>query len=179
MRLGAKPPVIRTRENDIFIFHKKEVVLLDLLLTGVFEEKQTEILKKMTPVGGVFIDIGANIGYYSLCAARWVGHRGKVYSFEPIPSTLKRLESNIELNKRSNVFIYSWACSSINGERKMVTGKDSGWSRLEYCDEGDTLVKVITLDTFVESIKLSRIDVIKIDTEGADFEVLKGAKKVD
>lgn len=174
-RLGFKMPIVKTQEHDLFYFHDKEVVLLDLLTKGIFEEEATNLLRQHTPRGGTFIDVGANLGYYSIAAARWVGDTGRVFAFEPIPRTRQILEQNIALNQCTNIEVLPFACSSKIGRARMVTGKDSGWSRLAQHSEGDTEVELITLDRFVEDHGLTSVDVLKVDVEGLDFEVIRGA----
>ena len=174
-KAGCQSPVVITKNGDKLYFHHKDVLLISIMVSGVFEEAQTKLLKNFSTPGGVFIDVGANIGYYSLAASSWVGKQGHVYSFEPLPKTNGYLKKNILLNGKENISIYPYACSSSNGKAKMVVGKESGWSRLGYKNEGDTVVKLITLDSFIQKNNITSVDVIKIDTEGADFEVIKGA----
>ncbi len=175
-RLGLAPPLIPADE-DLKFQYRKEVVLHDLYRYGVFEKKQTAVLKKYTPPGGVFVDVGANVGYYAALASRWVGVSGCVFAFEPVPTTLKSLESNLALNNCVNVRVFSDACSDESGAAVMILGKQSGWSRIGADGEGDIQVATITLDEFVEQNSLERMDVLKIDTEGADYKVLLGARR--
>lgn len=175
-RLGMAPPLIPADEGLKFEY-RKEVVLHDLYRYGVFEEKQTAVLKKHTPPGGVFIDVGANVGYFAALASRWVGATGCVVAFEPVPATLKNLESNLALNNCENVRVFPNACSDKSGSALMIVGKQSGWSHIGVDGEGDIQVATITLDDFVEQNGLERMDVLKIDTEGADYKVLLGARR--
>ena len=175
-RLSLSPPLIYTGEGLKF-HYKKEVVLHDLYRFGVFEEKQTAVLKEYTPPGGVFVDIGANVGYFAVLASRWVSDSGQVFAFEPAPATFKDLLSNLALNDCKNVRVFSDACSDQSGSAIMIIGKDSGWSRLSAGGGGDIEVTTIKLDEFIEQNNLERMDVLKIDTEGADYKVLLGARR--
>lgn len=174
-RLGLAPPLIPADEGLKFEY-RKELVLHDLYRYGVYEEKQTAVLKKYAPHGGVFVDVGANVGYFVALASRWVGASGRVFAFEPVPATLKNLVSNLALNNCENVRVFSDACSDKSGSAVMILGKDPGWSRFGADGEGDIQVSTITLDEFVEENSLERMDVLKIDTEGADYKVLLGAR---
>ena len=175
-RLALSPPLISAGEGLKFQY-RKEVVLHDLYQFGVFEEKQTAALKKYTPPGGVFVDIGANVGYFAVLASRWVGVSGQVFAFEPVPATYKDLVSNLALNDCGNVRVFADACSDHSGVAAMIIGKQSGWSRLSAGGEGDIRVTTITLDEFIAQHNLERMDVLKIDTEGADYQVLLGARR--
>lgn len=176
-RVGFEKPVVKTEEGDLLYFHGKEVLLIDILTKGTFEHEGTCALRRVTPRGGVFIDIGANIGYYTIQSARWVGGTGHVFAFEPIPTTRGLLEQNIALNNQRNITVLPIACSSRNGHARMITGRDSGWSRLVPNDKGDTEVEICTLDRVVQDLGIKRMDVLKIDVEGSDFEVIRGAKR--
>ncbi|VAW76873.1 hypothetical protein MNBD_GAMMA15-2631 [hydrothermal vent metagenome] len=175
-KLGLAPPLIPAPEGLNFEY-RKEVVLHDLYRFGAFEEMQTAALKKYTPAGGVFVDVGANVGYFAALASRWVGDSGQVFAFEPIPDTSRNLVSNLALNDCRNVQVFFDACSDQSGTAAMKIGKQSGWSHISAGGEGDIQVTTITLDEFLEKRNLERMDVLKIDTEGADLKVIFGARR--
>jgi len=93
--------------------------------TGYYEKEiSLYIMSNLSP-SDVFVDIGANSGYYTLLASKIVGEHGKVYSFEPHPDTYKRLVQNIMLNSLNNVHTFNYAASSFDGEGELFVSKSS------------------------------------------------------
>jgi FkbM family methyltransferase len=177
--LGFATPVLRL-DSGVSLEYSSivagDVLIRDLLLTGAFEPEQTEVIKGLLPSGGVFIDVGANVGYFSIIGANAVGSSGRVFAFEPMEEIYLLLRKNISLNNISNIETLNLACFSSCGEMTMKRDIDSGKSRLSSLRiDNETVVRLTTLDTFVEQFSPYRIDFIKIDAEGSDLEVLKGA----
>ncbi|MCP9469256.1 MAG: FkbM family methyltransferase [Nitrospira sp.] len=178
-RLGFHAPRFRLPSGIVLEFAPavaKDVLIRDLLFSGSFEPVHTEIIERLPP-GGVLIDVGANVGYFSIVGAKAVGPGGKVYAFEPVDVIHSILCTNIALNGLSNVEAYHLACFSSSGSMAIEQDWDSGKSHL--CLENATdskVVSVTTVDAFVDQKKLARVDFIKIDAEGSDFEVLKGSR---
>jgi len=159
----------------------------ELLMDGVFEKYETELFKKMAQDGKVVVDIGANIGYYTLIAAKLVGSKGTVYAFEPEPSNYKLLYKNIQANGYTNIIAVQKAVSKTNGKTKFyvdaATTDVSSFAKdnvLKHSKNLDCLeVETITLDDFFErTVGDDRIDLMKIDVEGAEELVVDGAERV-
>src|SRR5262245_19453749 len=92
--LGFETPLLHLGSGVIVEYSSLvagDVIIRDLLLTGSFEPKQTEIIKGLLPKGGIFVDVGANVGYFSIVGATAVGPSGRVYAFEPVEETYKLL----------------------------------------------------------------------------------------
>jgi len=124
---------------------------------------------------GAFLDVGSHIGYYSLYVLPKVAH---VYAFEPDPRNLPILESN--LGRYANATIVKKAVSSTNGSARFVLQSESAISHLHRCGEnpGELIqVETVTLDSFTDQMKW-KVTGIKIDVEGFDLDVLKGAAKL-
>jgi FkbM family methyltransferase len=122
------------------------------------------------------MDVGANWGLYSLLISRAVGPSGKVYAFEPVPEIFARLKERIALNNATNVIPVPIALSDEKGVAKMsIKGMSSSLFR-RVSDEF-VEVQVERLDDFVEREKIERVDAIKIDVEGAELKVIRGADK--
>lgn len=119
--------------------------------------------------GGVFIDIGAHIGSMTIQVARQMDKKGKVIALEPFPYYFNMLKKNIEHNKLSNVKAHALACSDKEEEINL------SWDLGDH--KPSMKVKTINIDKLVKLDKLLRVDVIKIDVEGAELKVLKGCKK--
>jgi FkbM family methyltransferase len=126
------------------------------------------------------IDIGAHIGTYSILAAEKVGDIGKVISVEPEPRNYEQLKKNIELNKFKNVITKNMALSDHEGLEKLYLNIDnSGGHSLTFQKDKNSYINVTvkTLDNLIEELNLKKIDIIKIDAEGSEIPILKGAEK--
>lgn len=180
--LGFKPPVFRLRSGVAFEYSPAvatDVVIRELLINDVFEPLQSDVIKKLLPESGIFFDVGANIGYFSILAARLVGAGGHVFAFEPVDAIHTVLCKNIELNGVNNIVTpVKLACFSTSGEMSMTRSEEPSKSHLSYSEGANTeKVSMTTVDDFVEQRGISRVDCIKIDAEGSDFEVVKGARR--
>jgi FkbM family methyltransferase len=129
------------------------------------EPSVKEFLTSRFRPGEVFVDVGANIGAYSLRAA---SSGMKVHSFEPNPENIKVLKRNVEINHLS-IELVECGLGSVEGQAKM--SPNGALSRLSA--EGAVVVPIHTLDGF----DLTRVDLLKIDVEGHELEVIKGARK--
>ncbi len=133
---------------------------------------------------GVFVDIGANVGFYSLLAALFFD---RVYAFEPTPSTYKRLMGNISDSEKSNIVPYSYALSDQNGTMKLYenptnlggnsfNGFSEEFKKKSLRSEWFSYdVPVKKYDDVVKESRIEQIDLIKIDVEGHESQVLKGS----
>jgi FkbM family methyltransferase len=142
---------------------------------------QNILVERLRP-GMVFYDLGANIGLFSLLAARLVSPTGRVISFEPDPDTAARLERNIARNGYQNTTVIQAGVWSTTEKRSFkvadASSPDHGVGRFtaEEADGKNILVECVALDDFVRNVPAP--DAIKCDVEGAEIEVLRGAKKV-
>lgn len=137
--------------------------------------KQLAFASRLAP-GQVVYDLGANVGFYTVLAARGVGSAGQVHAFEPLPDNVKFLRRHVELNQLKNVSIHACAVSNVTGKLRFAFGGDRSTGRLD--DSGSFEVDAITLDEFVFSRGSALPCVIKIDVEGAELCVLEGARQV-
>jgi FkbM family methyltransferase len=131
--------------------------------------------------GNSFCDIGANVGFFTIIAARLVGSSGRVYAFEPVPENIEILKKNIFLNSFSNVHVIEAAASDHSGTGELLLSHYSGGSALATGDSppdlaGSQTVDLVSLDELVRNGTLAIPDVVKIDVEGAELEVLRGMK---
>lgn len=125
------------------------------------------------------IDIGANVGYYTLKLAPLIGESGKIISIEPDPNNFKTLKHNCELNHFINTELHNIALSDKQGiEKLFFTEKHSGKSSLFESENQKNSFDIVSnsLDNILND-RFLKIDLIKIDTEGAELSILKGAQK--
>lgn len=146
---------------------------------GVYELPTSELvwrLLKDSP-NALFVDVGANIGYYSLLARKRLGNGGVVMSFEPLPNIHEKLITNLQA---MNVEAYRYALSSSNGQATLSLPKGSesndGISTLQNCADAvdRIIVQTISLDDFLDK----EIFILKIDVEGHEYSALLGGKSL-
>ena len=146
-------------------------------------EPELRQLQRLLSPGDVFIDVGANVGLYALKAARLVGPTGRVLALEPGAEAYGHLTSNLALNAFSWAETMKVAASDRAGEavlHHVPLGNDPQAFSLianDRAEEGET-VETLTLDSLVERCGLTRVDLIKIDVEGAEPMVIAGARRL-
>jgi FkbM family methyltransferase len=154
-----------------------------ILREGVFEQETVELFTALLAPGMTILDVGANIGQYTLIAARHVGERGRVHAFEPTPEVAARLRNNVALNGLGNVAIREAAVSDTTGEAVLYYSnpEDPGENSIVGATAGlaappSVRVPTITLDDYVAAQGLETVDVIKMDIEGAEPLALRGGR---
>lgn len=138
---------------------------------GSFEARRVDGLLRLLRMGDVVWDIGAHKGYVALAASRAVGRDGRVYAIEPAPDNLRFLQRHVAWNDAANIEVVATAVSDRDG-RAQFGG--SGSSITYRLDHGDDEVEVRTLPTLLAD-GLMRPTVLKIDVEGSEGAVLRGA----
>jgi FkbM family methyltransferase len=149
------------------------------IFLNLYENSEVRCLRKILRSGSIVVDVGANIGFYSLLCAQLIGDAGHVYAFEPVASTADRLVRNIELNHARNVTPIRSAVGSRCGTTAMgpVPEKNAGKAQIATnigapCEQ----VPITSLDSFMAHSGLTRLDFVKVDIEGFEMEFLSGAK---
>lgn len=146
-------------------------------------QKEKDILEPYVKHGAVAVDVGANVGFITGLLSRLVGPSGAVHSFEPSPTTHRKLAALVAQNNFMNVTTHNVGCSDHEDELRLNLMESSGNSSLRSADEiaGNVkevqVVKVVVLDEYLGE-RLSRLDIIKIDTEGFEDRVLNGARQL-
>lgn len=135
-------------------------------------------LKRHTRAGATVLDIGANVGSYTLLFARWVGDAGHVYAFEPAAESRAGLERHVSLNGlQARVTVRPEAVTDRSGEAPFIDDGTHGDNRLVPGATSETrTVPALSIDDFCEASRLAP-DVIKIDIEGAELDALRGAQR--
>ncbi len=158
------------RENQI------ELSILD---TGFWEPFETAAIKGRLQSESVVFDIGANIGYFTLLMSKLVCEKGQVHCFEPTTYAFKRLQKNIRLNPElpsHNILLNNKGLSSRKETK--VESLESRFSAKQLAHDEKELIEFITLDDYFHSLKLDRIDFIKIDVDGYDYDVIEGGVEI-
>ncbi len=154
---------------------------LCLSINGVYEEFETSIVKKEVNRGDVVIDIGANIGYYTLIFAKLVGEKGKVFAFEPDPTNFQLLKKNVEINGFHNVILEQKALSDNSGKMMLsLNDKNTAGHYLNFENQDTTNsveVDILSLDEYFLNKNID-INFIKMDVEGAESNVIKGMPNI-
>lgn len=179
-----------TKDNEPVELHGHRLVLAPPgrypspdMLAGNYETGTVTLLEQLLKPGMVFLDVGANIGFFTVLAARLVGTSGAVYAFEPEPSNFQLLSKNIQANYYENIHPLQSAVSNYTGTIELHVSKlDNGShsiNREAARGVADTVhVATTTLDEFLESADVTSVDILKIDVEGAELSVLEGMSKL-
>ncbi len=160
-----------------------EWIQQQIYFLGHFDPTGIRFVKNQLYEGEIFIDIGANVGAYSLVASRLVGKSGKVIAFEPGSKSFLRLLKNISLNGLTNIIPERMAVIDKSTQTDLfISGSQNlGMSSIYHHDSETGItekVEAVSLDDYVEKKGISRIGLIKIDIEGSEFLALKGMQKV-
>jgi FkbM family methyltransferase len=167
----------RTASGRIYLNPRESMMMLERIF-GFYEPEKFEALGSTLKPGSVFVDVGGNKGDFALYAARLVGKTGRVFCFEPEPANVQWIRRSAELNGYSHLCVYEAALADYDGRANLHLGAKSGFHTLLAGQPNRDLstieVDILRLDTALRDEK--RIDVIKIDVEGAELEVLRGAQ---
>ena len=156
-----------------------------IFVGGCIDPNEFTFLHKMLEPGMTFLDAGANEGVYTVFAAHCVGHRGAVWAFEPSQREFNRLQQNLKLNRLKNVHSFRLALAEHEGQAELAVAEaehlgQNTLGNFAYDGVGvlrKELVPVQVLDQVVEENGVTRLDVIKLDVEGAEHRLLAGARR--
>jgi FkbM family methyltransferase len=144
---------------------------------GVWEPFETSLLLALLRPGDVFVDVGANIGYFSVLAASRVGDTGAVFAFEPDPENYRLLVANAALNGVAHrVTAVAAALSDAAGQGRLFLSSDNLGDHRVYAGSEPRDSLAITLYQGSEYLtgRLARLDLLKVDTQGSEFQVIAG-----
>jgi FkbM family methyltransferase len=149
---------------------------------GRYEVEKHKALNKFLKPGETFVDVGVNKGDFTLRAAKIVGAEGCVLAFEPAPDNCSWIRRSVELNDYKNITLHEMALSDADGVATLFISPTSGWHSLaeerQAASCGEIDVQTRALDSvLMERAAIDSIDVIKIDVEGAEMSVLRGAEQ--
>lgn len=160
----------------------RQVMMLGKYAT---ESHESEIFKKQLKKDQIVLDIGANIGYYSLLARSIIGPKGKIIAFEPSTENTSLIKKSIDENKFENIIVVEAAVSDHEGYGELFLSPyyksehslfDYHYSSGEH-KGGIQKTKLITIDSFLENSGDLKVDIIKMDVEGSEKNAINGMKK--
>ncbi|HEY3901052.1 MAG TPA: FkbM family methyltransferase [Chthoniobacter sp.] len=185
---GCRPCAMRLQLDPAY---PPEKFIIEHLAAGSFCEPDiAEIFLRVLREGDTVVDVGANVGFFTVLAAALVGPGGRVVSFEPDPSNFARLQANVQANGFTHVTLINRPVSDHAGPVSFfLNSDDSGgsalWDPAQY--PGNVLTQAnprvlslesTTLDAELERLALPSVRLLKVDTEGAEHQVVRGARRL-
>lgn len=142
---------------------------------GSYEHSKQQLFQQKVSTGSVVLDVGANVGFYTLLASVLVGDSGKVFAIEPLPSNPTLLKRHVALNRLKNVTVIDGAASDRSGIASFAQVENNCMGKLS--SDGNLVVKTFTIDDLIAQGIIAPPTIVKIDVEGAEGEVLRGAEQ--
>jgi FkbM family methyltransferase len=175
--LRAGPLDVQYQGASFRFYHQASATERGALFNPDYNLEELDFLRAQTPTGGVFVDVGANVGTYAMVLARHVGSRGQVIAVEPHPVTHARLAFNNAASGHHQVKLVAAAAGPCDGELMIETDGDNlGASHIVTSEISGKAIKVpsLRLRRILEEAGASRVDALKIDVEGFEDRVLTG-----
>lgn len=150
------------------------------MVTGLFQEDETKLFKRVVEPDMTFVDVGAYVGYFTLLASSLIGPAGKVYAFEPDTDAFEFLRANLQANACTNVVAVNkgvWETSASANLVRDPYGPESFVS-LDEATGRSNPIGLISLDSFFESAGWPRVDLVKMNIEGSELWALRGMRSV-
>ena len=156
----------------------------ELIMFKTHEPLTTKLLSKELKKGMTCLDVGGNIGYYTLLESNIVGNDGKVIAIEPSPPNFKHLKKNLSIQDAKNVDAYNFAAGDVDGEVNFLIYRESNGSFTipdgETTDLPGELIKVPAkrMDTFLNELNIEHVDFVRMDVEGYEHHIIEGMKNI-
>lgn len=178
-----KPQTIRKVNRNGINYYLDISDIVDWYIYYGFKENSRENLYSNIKKEDIVLDVGANVGDVSMMASKIVSEKGYIYGFEPDPTNFLRLNKNLSLNNFQNIDVINKGIGDKKGRFSLsiIDDRNRGMNKIVKTQSGTNTINeidVIRLDDFVNERGLKKIDVIKIDVEGFEMNVLKGAEAI-
>ena len=178
--------VVPTRDGRRFAVDLSTGMQSTVFFLGEYEKAVSDIVEQLIIENGckIFLDVGANFGWYTSLFQKYAGRSGQVHSFEPVPSTFENLQRNHDLMGRpTNVRINNLALGDEETDLtiNLFEGFPTGHASLSTQGRDDATpfkCQMITLDSYLESNNVRDVDFVKVDIEGAELGFLRGAERL-
>lgn len=164
----------------LFLDPQDKILSEVLIRENIWEPFETKYFLEYLKKGNIILDIGANIGYYTLLFSKLVGDKGKVFAFEPDPDNFKMLRKNVDFNHCQNVILVNKAVTNKTGKINLFLDElNKGDHRTYDSHDGRKSIRVdsIRLDDYFKD-NHRKINYIKIDTQGSEGMIMKGMTKL-
>jgi len=184
-KLNLSNKIIEVNGYKLALVPNDEGISTELALFNVHEPLTTKILKTNLKTGMVCLDIGSNIGYYTLLESKIVGDQGNVIAIEPSPINFRYLQKNLQLQNTKNVEAYNFAAGNSDGKIRFFISNKSNRSRtiapseVVSTSKNENIIEVPVkrLDIFLEEKGLNKLDFLRMDVEGFELNVYEGIRK--
>jgi len=179
----ARGPFLARMPADLggaaFVCDLHDTISREVCFTGRYEPQETQLAMRLLAPGMVAVDVGANWGYFTLVCAHLAGKSGRVIALEPHPRLVSLLAENVGTNGLSQVEVLRLAAGARSGARAFVgfdeLGGNWGLSRAAQSSEApDFECETVALDTLLDDRHCDRVDLVKIDIEGAEVDAIRG-----
>ena len=178
--LGIKRRVVETQHGRFFVDPASN--LGNAIITQpAYEPQMLSALTSILKEGDLYLDVGANEGYFSIIASKLVGNSGRVLSVEPQGRLQEVIYSNMELNSAFNIHVFQLAISDISGTARisllpdMNTGGSGLFAATKY-KIPTQIVPQATLSGFIDLLDVTKIKLMKLDIEGFEYEAVLGSR---
>ena len=165
-----------------FVCDPRDSVAREVCYTGIYEPQETRLAARIVRRGDVFVDVGANWGYFTLAASHWTGAGGRVLAFEPEPRLFELLRGNLALNGLRAVEAYPVAIAERHGllPFSAFVADDGNWGvshPVSSDASADFQVEAAALDDMLDAAAIDQVQLTKIDVEGGEPAVLAGMRR--
>ena len=179
-------PIISNARWDVGQFELidcREYIQQSIFFLGYYEIRESRLIRRLLRPGDTFVDIGANLGWFTVLGSKRVGQHGKVIAFEPSTNIWLQLNRSVEINRLCNVHLERLALSDETGTTFLTgaTAENSGLASIISATKGSSHgqgedVAVTKFDDYWKREINARVRLVKIDVEGAELKVLEGMK---
>jgi FkbM family methyltransferase len=174
----ARPVCARLKSGQCMYVDMRSRIGQGIYVTGEFDAAVFAPIPAALSRGGTMIDVGANVGYYTVLALDCIGENGQVHAFEIDPRPLKCLRRTKEKFQLKQISIHEVAVGGTCGVVYLNQEAECGNSHISPHQINGLPVEMTTLDFWAKSNPLTRLDVIKVDVEGVELDVLQGAREL-
>jgi FkbM family methyltransferase len=178
-RRGPKTVVLRVPTGGEVHVHGWTGIVRAAIAQGQFEAAELALMTSSCAPGTVAFDVGANVGLFTVAFAQAVGPSGRVIAVEPYPPSIANLSENVRRNGLDNVVVITKAVGASSGSGRIIMSDDPALIRIEETSESDaSSVDMTTLDAIWIELGRPIVSVVKIDVEGSEATVLRGAAQL-
>jgi len=181
LRLDPKNNLVNVNGYELEVIPSDLGTSLELLLFGIHEPVSTKLVSKILKKDMTCLDIGSNIGYYVMLEKKILGDTGKIIALEPSPENFKYLTKNVQRTNSTNIELHNIAAGNVRGKLDffMYDGESNSGhivpdNSFKNASGKIIQVPVTPIDILVKDLNINKLDFLRMDVEGYEFEILKG-----